>query len=118
MIPYARWWELVRSFFTEDFGKGSVLWWDGWHSFCSWLVGWVGFFWPKVNGVNSSGWSGSMMTRPMNIWSVGGVLIWLIVRGRKRASATSGALKIMGSCEWSIHPLFQSMLGWTAANHG
>ena len=37
--------------------------------------GWVEFFWPKVNGVNSSGGSGSMMMRPMNIWSVGGVLI-------------------------------------------
>src|SRR6266478_2295373 len=42
----------------------------------------------------------------------------LIVCGKNRALAASGALNMMGSCVWSIHPLFQSILGWMAANHG
>src|SRR6266700_4716892 len=28
------------------------------------------------------------------------------------------ALKMIGRCCWSIHPLFQSILGWTSANQG
>src|SRR6266436_469909 len=42
----------------------------------------------------------------------------LTVRSMKWALVASGALSIMGSCVWSIHPLLQSILGCTAANHG
>src|SRR6266403_3633828 len=42
----------------------------------------------------------------------------LIVRSIKHAFAASGALNTIGSCVWSIHPLFQSILGCTAVNHG
>src|SRR6266403_5981407 len=42
----------------------------------------------------------------------------LIVRSMNRALAASRALSTMGSCVWSIHPLLQSILGCTAANHG
>src|SRR6266478_3036574 len=42
----------------------------------------------------------------------------LMVRNIKRAFAASGALNTIGSWVWSIHPLLQSILGCTAANHG
>ena len=42
----------------------------------------------------------------------------LIVRGMNHALAASEVLNMMGSWVWSIHPLFQSILGCTAANHG
>ncbi len=42
----------------------------------------------------------------------------LMVRSINRALAASGALSTIGSCVWSIHPLLQSILGCTAANHG
>ena len=38
-------------------------------------------------------------------------------RGRNHAWVASGAHSTMGSCPWSIHPLFQSILGWNAGNH-
>src|ERR1700682_5674096 len=62
--------------------------------------------------------SGSKMTRVMSIrssWWFHGVLV---VLGVNRALAVSTLLMITGSCEWSIHPLFQSILGWTAADQG
>ena len=34
------------------------------------------------------------------------------------ALAASGADRTMGGCEVSIYPLFQSTLGWKAANQG
>ena len=40
----------------------------------------------------------------------------LIVRGVNRARFALGALNIMGNCEESIHPLFQSIFGCVAAN--
>jgi len=42
----------------------------------------------------------------------------LMVHGMNRAFVASGALNIIGSCVWSIHPCFQSILGCTAMNHG
>src|SRR6266436_9435578 len=50
-------------------------------------------------------------------------LVWmghglLTVRGIKRAFAASEVLKTIGSCVWSIQPLFQSIFGCTVANHG
>jgi hypothetical protein len=62
--------------------------------------------------------SGSKMTRAMSIrssWWLRGVLV---VLGVNCALAASTLLMITGSCEWLIHPLFQSILGWTAANQG
>ena len=41
----------------------------------------------------------------------------LVVRGTNRALFAFGARNMMGSCEESIHPLFQSILGCVAANH-
>ena len=41
----------------------------------------------------------------------------LAVRGVNRARFAFGARNIMGSCEESIHPRFQSILGCVAANH-
>jgi hypothetical protein len=34
-----------------------------------------------------------------------------VVRRTNRAFAASGVRNMMGSWEWSIHPLFQSILG-------
>ena len=34
------------------------------------------------------------------------------------ALAVSHALRTIGSCEWSIHPLAQSIFGCVVANHG
>src|SRR6266403_4961518 len=42
----------------------------------------------------------------------------LMVRGRNCALAASEVLNTIGNCVWSIHPLLQSILGCTAANHG
>jgi hypothetical protein len=42
----------------------------------------------------------------------------LVVLEENRALATSLVLKMMGSWEWSIHPLFQSIFGCIAANQG
>ena len=41
----------------------------------------------------------------------------LLILGMKTAFYMFGALMMMGSCEWSINPLFQSILGCVAANH-
>src|SRR6266446_545988 len=40
------------------------------------------------------------------------------VRGTNRALAASFVLNTISSCMWSIQPLFQSILGCTAANQG
>src|SRR6266403_2889626 len=42
----------------------------------------------------------------------------LIVHGMNRALVASADLSMMGSCVWSIQPLFQSILGCTATNQG
>src|SRR6266478_4177341 len=52
------------------------------------------------------------------IWSTWMVRGLLIVRGRNHAFAASEVLNTIGNCVWSIHPLLQSILGCTAANHG
>jgi hypothetical protein len=44
------------------------------------------------------------------------ILGLLIQCGRNHAQVASGAHSTMGSCPWLIHPLFQSILGWNAAN--
>jgi hypothetical protein len=41
-----------------------------------------------------------------------------LVLGTKVAFLASGAWSTIGSCSWSIHPLFQSIHGCVAANHG
>src|SRR5579863_4545499 len=58
------------------------------------------------------------MIRPMNRVSVGSVRGLLIVRGMNRAFMASSLRKMTGNWEWSIHPRFQSIRGWTAANQG
>ena len=40
------------------------------------------------------------------------------VRGAKMAFFVLSARKTIGSWVWSIHPCFQSIFGWFAANHG
>src|SRR6266403_5465563 len=57
----------------------------------------------------------ALQSRILLTWVVHGLLT---VHGRKRAFAASEVLNTMGSCVWSIHPLLQSILGCTAANHG
>ena len=54
----------------------------------------------------------------MNRVSVGKALGWLRVRGMNWAFAASSLRKMIGNWEWSIHPRFQLMRGWTATNHG
>ena len=63
----------------------------------------------------SAGW---IVTLPMKyrFWSIGRG--WFSFLERNLAFPASLALKIMGRWDWSIHPFFQSMRGWTAANHG
>src|SRR5579863_2773866 len=55
---------------------------------------------------------------PMNRVSVGEVLGRLTVQGMNWAFAASSLWNMIGSWEWSIHPRFQSMRGWVAANQG
>jgi hypothetical protein len=42
----------------------------------------------------------------------------LVVLGENRAFTASLVLKMMGSWEWSIQPLFQLIFGCIAANQG
>ena len=57
-----------------------------------------------------------MSSRPICIVRIGlGVFVVLIVN---QAFPASGVRNIMGSCEWSIQPLFQSIFGCMAANQG
>src|SRR5579863_3612962 len=58
------------------------------------------------------------MTHLMSRVSVGSVLGRLMVWGTNWAFAASSLRSMSGSCEWSIHPHFQSMHGCTAANQG
>ena len=61
-----------------------------------------------------------MVTLPRKYWSA----IFLVVRGTffvlgvYMAFAVFGADRTIGSCDMLIHPLFQSTLGWKAANQG
>jgi hypothetical protein len=41
-----------------------------------------------------------------------------LILGTKVAFCTFGTLSTMGSWKWSIHPFFQSILGWVTVNHG
>src|SRR6266481_5449073 len=72
---------------------------------CGILVGFVSWAVPMV-ALQSRSWS-ILMGRGL-----------LMVHGMNRALAASGAFSTMGSCVWSIHPLFQSILGCMAVNHG
>jgi hypothetical protein len=54
----------------------------------------------------------------MYILSARSVLVLLICHGRNRAHAASGIWSMMGNWPWSIQPLFQSIWGWKATNHG
>ena len=58
------------------------------------------------------------MIRPINKVSVGRFLGRLIVRGINWALAALSLRSMIGSCEWSIHPRFQSIHDCTAANQG
>jgi hypothetical protein len=67
-------------------------------------------------GIGSVGFVARMSSRPICIVRIGlGVLVVLSV---KRAHPASGVRNIMGNCEWSIQPLFQSIFGCMAANQG
>ena len=56
------------------------------------------------------------VTRPMKYWCATTSLGTFLVRGVKTAFLAFGARRMMGSWVWSIQPLFQLMLGCTAAN--
>ena len=61
-----------------------------------------------------------IVTCPRKYWSVAlfmGHRTFFIL-GVYEAFAALGADKTIGSCEMSIHPFFQSTLGWKAANQG
>src|SRR6266478_3629608 len=57
----------------------------------------------------------TLQSKILSAWVVRGLLI---VCGRNRAFAALAVLNTIGNCVWSIHPLLQSILGCTAANHG
>ena len=57
-----------------------------------------------------------MVTFPMKYWVVSMGRGLLIDRGMNRAHFMLLALRMIGSCDESIHPHFQSILGCTAAN--
>ncbi len=59
-----------------------------------------------------------MVALQSSIRSVGAGRGLFMVRGINRALAASFALNTIGSCVWSIQPLFQSILGCTAVNQG
>jgi hypothetical protein len=60
----------------------------------------------------------SMIILPMYSLSVLTVLILLTCQGRNCALVTFEAQNITDSWVWLIHPLFQLICGWNAANHG
>ena len=58
-------------------------------------------------------------------WSIVSIFPLRILIGRSPAFLAANcalaalrALRTMGNCEWSIHPLAQSILGCAVANHG
>jgi hypothetical protein len=61
---------------------------------------------------------GSATILQMYMVSLWVVWVLLIRHGRNHARNASGLLSITGSCPWSIHPRFQSILGWKATNQG
>ena len=61
---------------------------------------------------------GWMVTLPMRCRSRCIGLGTFFVHGAKMAFFALSAQKIIGSWVWSIHPYFQSIFGWFAANHG
>src|SRR6266403_2433565 len=68
--------------------------------------------------VLSTSWAVPIVALQSNIRSIGMGRGLFTVRGMNRALAASAVLNTIGSCVWSIHPLFQSILGCTAANQG
>src|SRR6266404_3814137 len=66
--------------------------------------------------VGSVSWAVPMVALQSRICSIFVNHGLLMEHGMNCALAVSGALNMMGSCVWSIHPLFQSILGCTAAN--
>ena len=58
-----------------------------------------------------------IITLPMKYWSFAMGQGLFMVRGENRAFFASGAQSMIGSCEESIHPLFQSIFGCVATNH-
>ena len=63
-------------------------------------------------------WAIPMVALQSNIRSTDVGRGLFIVRGTNRAFAASFVLNTIGSWVWSIQPLFQSILGCTAANQG
>ena len=63
-------------------------------------------------------WAAPMVALQSRIWSILVGCGLLMVRGVNRALAVSEVLNMIGSCVWSIHPLFQLIFGCTAVNHG
>ena len=78
------------------------------HAYCGGIPG-IGAFVVLVSPIT---------TRPIKYRSDVAVRGRLMVRGTNLAFAASGARRMMGNCEWSIHPCFQSIFGWVAANQG
>ena len=74
------------------------------------------WYWPGIFGLSSVAVP-PIVTLPIKYqsFSIGRGL--LTVRGVNLAFFAFGARNIMGSCEESIHPLFQSIFGCVAANH-
>ena len=62
-----------------------------------------------------SGWTVTLHRKYLSFQVGRGMFLIL---GMKVTFCALGALSTMGSWEWSIHPFFQSILGWVAANQG
>ncbi len=63
-------------------------------------------------------WAVPIVALQSSMCSIGAGRGLFTVRGINRALAASAVLNTIGSCVWSIQPLFQSILGCTAANQG
>ena len=95
VCPGSRWdCSSLNTFLCHSYSSGS--WWFGG---VSGLVGW-------------------MVTLLMSYWLGRGGRGEFLLLGAKIAFFALSAHRMMGNWVWSIHPRFQSILGWTAANHG
>ena len=120
-------WGSLSSLPASDFrvfGNNSIVWshtvllgslWD-FYSLNNFAWRWNSFG-TLVRSVSSgcSGWTMTLHRKYLSFQVGWGMFLIL---GTKVAFCAFGALSTMGSWEWSIHPFFQSILGWVAANHG
>ena len=74
------------------------------------------WYWLGMSGFSSTAVS-PMVALPLKCQSFTSGCGLLIVRRENQARFAFGAQNMIGSCEESIHPLFQSIFGCVAANH-